>query len=706
MADVTYSTIHVINGKELGETPQVFVQPAGKRSPRSGETLILFLDLQFAQTATLMELAQLFSDAFWRAPGGLTTALRLAIKLANDRMVDMNRGAPPSQRILGSISCAVVNDESVIIAQAGPAIAYARAQSGAFEHLVPEGDIPPVGSSRAADAVFTNYAWKPGDNFVLTGSGSCASIDDELVNACMRKGDGHMAAGFLNANVKQGKLIGVVFSVGAQPAPALAGITPTTAHTLQQDEWRRQPPRQADTPSFVGASASTGTATSRQPAALTPQRARTGPSLLARMNASTAAFFGDAAKSMRRNLGVFGNQLLPASLANAPSAQRSRTTVFGLSAVAILLPIVVALVVTILYFAFSGEAEKQQLRDQTRQQIELAKSTASIDNWSKALGLINSYETKFPDDTATFQQDQRLGQAQVDQAHKIARVAPAMITELPQSPAPRRIAAASLGIYVLDLATNNAVYDVLNVQRDGITGKPVPLTLPGGTAPGSTDQSTGDIVWATTSTERWHTEGAVLFNKAALYEYSSATGQLSQLNLPTDATANPDQITAGELFNGTAYILDAGAGQIWRYTLQGNKLVKGDTYFRSPNPQIKDSVDMAIDGAVYLVLANGTVMKYYNRQQQNFSISSASLPAPIGQAVAIGISGLDQNTGNVFIADAKNGAVWEFTKTGGYVKQFRGSNNEFVGMQDMSIDSTSNTIYVNTPTKIYSFKFG
>ncbi|MCL4505918.1 MAG: hypothetical protein M1140_07850 [Chloroflexi bacterium] len=704
MADVSYSTIHVINGKELGETPQVFVQPAGKRSPRSGETLVLFLDLQLAQTATLMELAQLFSDAFWKVPGGLTTALRLAIKLANDRLVDMNRGAPPSQRILGSISCAVANDESVIIAQAGPAIAYARAQSGAFEHLVPEGDVPPVGSSRTADAVFTNYSWKPGDNFVLTGSSSCAGIDDELVNACMRKGDGHMVAGYLNANVKQGKLIGVAFSVGVQPAPAPAGTTTSTARTLQQDDWRRHPARQDAAPSFAGAS--TGTATSRQQSAPTPQKMRTGPSLLARINASTATLFDGAAKSMRHSLGVFGNQLLPASLANAPSAQRSRTTVFGLAAVAILLPIIVALAVTILYFQLSGDAERQQLRDQTRQQIELAKSTSSIENWSKALGLINSYETKYPDDVTTFLQDRRQGQAQVDQVNKIARVAPATITELPQSPAPRRIAAASLGIYVLDLATDSAVYDVLNVQRDGITGKPVPLTLPGGTAPVSTGRNTGDIVWATTSTERWHTEGAVLFNKTALYEYSSATGQLSQLVLPSDATANPDQVTAGELFNGTAYILDAGAGQIWRFTLQGNKLVKGDTYFRSPNSQIKDSVDMAIDGAVYLVLPNGTVMKYYNRQQRNFSISSASLPEPIGQAVAIGVSGLDQNTGNVFIADARNGAVWEFTKTGDYVKQFRGSNNEFVGMQDMSVDPTSNTIYVNTPTKIYSFKFG
>ena len=119
MADVTYATIHVVDGKELGDTPQVFAQPVGKRSPRNGETLILFLDLQNADPTAYAEISRIFSDGYWRAPGGLTTAMRLATKLANDRVVDLNRGIPPSQRILGSLCCAVINDENVVISQSG-----------------------------------------------------------------------------------------------------------------------------------------------------------------------------------------------------------------------------------------------------------------------------------------------------------------------------------------------------------------------------------------------------------------------------------------------------------------------------------------------------------------------------------------------------------------------------------------------------------
>ncbi len=683
MADVTFATIHVVNGKELGDTPQVFAQPTGKRSPRSGETLILFLELQNAEPATYAEITRIFSEGYWRAPGGLTTAMRLGIKLANDRIVDLNRGMPPSKRILGSLTCAVVNEENVVIAQAGPGIAFACAQSGAFEQLAPGPGTPAIGSSRTVDAIFTNFAWKTGDNFVLSGEGSCSGVSDTLVNTCMRKGDGRLVAGYVNANVKQGKMVGVAFSVaGAASAHATATPPPITV-------------KEPQTEPAVNEAVEPQTASDR---AAAPSHA------LADAGAAASTFIGGAAKSLQRTMGSFGQQLLPASAARSLAAERSRAATFGLAAVAILLPIIVALVVTILYFQFSGLAEKQQLQGQIRRQIEQAKSAPALDKWTNALSLIENYQARYPDETAALLDDQRLAQSQVDTINKVTRVAATAIVDLAATASPRRIAAASLGVYVLDPATNNAEYHVLNIQRNGVTGKPVPLTLAGGGIPAGAPIA--DVTWATASNGRWHAEGAVLYSKSALYEYSSATGQLIQLNLPSDPAGNPDTIVAGELYNSTAYLLDTGAGQIWRYTLQGNKLARGDAYFRIPNPQVKDCVDIAIDGAVYLVQKNGTVLKFYGRESKPFNINVGSLPQPIGQAIAIELSGPDQNTGNVYIGDASIGAIWQFTKTGDYVRQYRASNDEFVGMQDMSLDPTSNTMYVNTPNKLFSFKIG
>ncbi len=102
----------------------------------------------------------------------------------------------------------MVKDQSLIIAQSGPAIAYARARSGAFERIEPPGHPAMVGASRASEPTFTHFAWQPGDVFILTGQGSCSQVEDPLVEACMGKGEPRMVAGYLNANIKQGKMIG------------------------------------------------------------------------------------------------------------------------------------------------------------------------------------------------------------------------------------------------------------------------------------------------------------------------------------------------------------------------------------------------------------------------------------------------------------------------------------------------------------------
>ena len=699
MADVTFATVNVVNGMELGDSPQVFVQPAGKRSQRTGENLLLFLDLQNADTATYVEVTRIFSEGYWHAPGGLTTALRLGVKLANDKIIDLNRGIQPSKRITGSVCCAVINEENVVIAQAGPAVAFACSQSGAFERLIPETNAPTFGSSRSVDAIFTNYTWKPGDNFVLTSEAVCTGISEELVFACMRKGDGRVVAGYLNANIKQGRMVGVAFSV----SDGTTGLV-TQKPVIPESAVESAPVVSTETPAWLKVGSRQRLASERQALSevSAPQVRPNMRSALSLILAKIPSIVGRTAHSARRWLGSFAPQLLPASTARALTTERSRTVTFGLASIAILLPIVVALIVTILYFQFSGLAEKQQLRGQIRQQLDLAKTAPALDKWTTVLTMIQTYQSRYPDEATTLLDDQSLAQTQVDQINKVTRVVATPIADLESSSTTRRIAAASLGIYMLDPSANTAQYHVLNVQRNGISGKPVVLTLADGGTP--TGAPMVDATWATASNGRWPTEGAVLYSKSALYEFGSATGHLSQLNLPSDPTAIPESIVAGELYNNTGYLLDTGIGQIWRYPYKDGKLVRSDPYFRPANPAIKDCIDFAIDGAVYLVTKGGVVYKFFNRLSLPFNVNPSNMPSAIGQAVAIEISGPDQNSGSVYIGDSEIGAVWQFTKTGEYIRQYRASNNELVGMQDMSLDPTSNTMYVNTANKLYSFK--
>jgi hypothetical protein len=210
------------------------------------------------------------------------------------------------------------------------------------------------------------------------------------------------------------------------------------------------------------------------------------------------------------------------------------------------------------------------------------------------------------------------------------------------------------------------------------------------------------VAWATTTANRWRTEGAVLFNTGQIFEYSSATGRASPIPIPANADATPVQVQAGELYNNTVYLLDTGAGQIWRYRLAGDKLGSGDSYFRSPYNPLKESLDFAIDGAIYVLQRNGAILKYFSRQPMQFTVTG--LPnQQWNRVAAIALSGDDPNRGSLFVLDAGNGSVVELTKTGRFVRQYRGMQDEFLDAEDMSLDTTSNTLYVVTRDRLYSF---
>ena len=162
------------------------------------------------------------------------------------------------------------------------------------------------------------------------------------------------------------------------------------------------------------------------------------------------------------------------------------------------------------------------------------------------------------------------------------------------------------------------------------------------------------------------------------------------------------QVRAGELYNNTVYLLDTGAGQIWRYPLAGDRLGSGNSYFRSAYNPLKESLDFAIDGAIYVLQRNGAILKYFSRQPVQFTVTG--LPdQQWTRVVALALSGDDPNRGSLFVLDAGSGSVIELTKAGRFIRQYRGMQDEFVGAEDMSLDRISNTLYVVTRNRLYSF---
>ena len=716
MANITFSSIHVDNGQELGETPQVSIHAAGRNTLRAGDQLIVFFDLPSASEAVLREAAKALTSAYWNGPGGVTTALRLAIRVANDKLIELNRGVPDQQRAEGSISCLVSSADSIVVAQAGPALAYARSQSGAFEPINPQDAASIIGETRNVDVYFSNFTPQVGDVFVITGANSCISVNQRLIEQCMARGEARMVAGYLNANVKQGRLIGVAVSVDAASAFAVPRQEPLMTPVQTSVAAAATPANLApvnlapvqSTPAESFEPVQT-TSTRRMTGAPTNATRETGKQAMAAVGAAMGENLGHAAKSIQRSLSSFGGALLPSedSEALGRANENGKAITFVLAAIAVLLPIVVSVVVGTLYLQFSGEIDRQQLKRAATEAVSLAEQSrepaALKANWPAALAAIQAFEEKNPEDSS-FDDARRKARVQLDELSKVKRIDAVVLS--PLEAGQHRIAASAFGVYVMNNTAGTGQYFVVNPDRTSINGKGFAMNM----APTMADTriEMQDVAWATTTGAKWRTEGAVIIGKTNLAEYSSATGQIAPLPMPPDGITAIVQSQAGEIYNNTVYVLDSGIGQIWRFRLSdinpSDGLVKTDPYFGNGYEPLKQSVDLAIDGAIYVLQRNGAVLKYFNRQPQPLAFSG--MPDPIQQPVALAASGIDPSVGSLFIADAGSGSIFEFTKAGQFVQQFKGQADDFQDMHDMTLDIGTNTLYVATKDKLLAFKVG
>jgi hypothetical protein len=718
MADISFSSINVDNGQQLGETPHVSIHSAGRNTVRAGDTLIVFFDMPSASEAALRDASKALSQSFWNAPGGVTTGLRLAMKVANDRLIELNRGVPADRKAEGSITCVVYGNGSLVVAQAGPALAYARSKSGAFEHILPLDAASIVGSTRNLVVSFAHYEPHEGDVYVITGAGSFSGVgassaplrDERLIETCMSRGDARMVAGFLNANVKQGRLMGVAVSVdAASPFAAPIAAAPQAAPSTRPMPMGATTPPVAQTQIRPAAA----TATTPRPEAK-PQTGQTSTrtrALVGDVMKSTQKNISLATKSIQRGLTSFGGALLPTEDREAldRANENGRAITFVLLAIALLLPIIAAVVVSTWYLQFSGEVERQQLKKAAIDAVMVAESSPDASsvkaNWPKALEAIARYEEKNPSD-AGFGEAKAKARVQLDLLGKVQRVQPLLLSGL--AAGQHRIAASAFGVYAISIGTggnaNGGQYLVVNPDRTKVEGKPYAMAPAAALA--NQPLLFSDAIWATTTGGRWRTEGAVVVGKQALFEYSSATGQLAPLPWPAEALTRVLQAQAGELYDSRVYLLDTGVGQIWRLHLSDTNpsdgLVRIDSYFSNPYDPLKRGIDIAIDGAIYVLQNNGAVLKYFNRAPQPLTLTG--LQDPILQPVALTISGSDASAGSIFIADAGNGAVIEFSKAGQYVRQFRGDVDEFKGMHDITLDASTNTLYVATTDKLFAFR--
>jgi hypothetical protein len=207
---------------------------------------------------------------------------------------------------------------------------------------------------------------------------------------------------------------------------------------------------------------------------------------------------------------------------------------------------------------------------------------------------------------------------------------------------------------------------------------------------------------------------AMLGDKASVAMIASNPSNLYVYNSKTNSTEKTGQLGGAEWPAATAiasymnniYLLSPSDNQIFKYvSLVGNYSTRNNYILDTISTNLKDAVDLSIDGSVYVLMKNGDVLKFISGEKNDFGLTGIpdnvnaqekSPNAKMVNPIRI-ITSVDMP--NIYIADAGAKRVLVFDKTGKYKTQFVSS--QWTDMKDIWVSQDNNKIYVLSGTEVF-----
>jgi hypothetical protein len=153
---------------------------------------------------------------------------------------------------------------------------------------------------------------------------------------------------------------------------------------------------------------------------------------------------------------------------------------------------------------------------------------------------------------------------------------------------------------------------------------------------------------------------------------------------------------------GRLYLLDPQANSVLRYVLTnaGYEGPPGDYFAAETSVNISNVVDMAIDGNVYVLHSDGTISKYQEGAGAPFPQSN--LDEPLKAPSCIFVTGYMDEDGYVYVADAGNQRVVQFSKAGEFIRQLRSRDPTYMnGLRTLFVDEEEKKLFLINGSKLY-----
>jgi hypothetical protein len=263
----------------------------------------------------------------------------------------------------------------------------------------------------------------------------------------------------------------------------------------------------------------------------------------------------------------------------------------------------------------------------------------------------------------------------------------------------QRIIVHQDSVYVLDQAGQSIYQYALDEQGELLPDQePVVYELPGQESELPAAQIV-DIVGVDAANGRLTPALLILTTDSSVLELDTS-GSLR--SVPVSQLTSLESPGVLGTYEGNLYVLDPAHQNIVKYVPYGDdyqhdpvEYVRGAADVRWP-----DVVDMAIDGFVYLLLSDGTITKFGGGAAQAFP--QEGLYPPLENPTGIFAA---PDATSVFVADASEGRIVEFTRDGQFVRQFRAAldgEDHLGAMTAFAVDVAHSRLLVSTPSGLYS----
>ena len=151
------------------------------------------------------------------------------------------------------------------------------------------------------------------------------------------------------------------------------------------------------------------------------------------------------------------------------------------------------------------------------------------------------------------------------------------------------------------------------------------------------------------------------------------------------------------------YILSPEEDQIWRYQYAKTSDKFGNAEAYKKDGSVKDTVDLAIDGNIYILAKNGSIQRYYAGKVQDTPL----LKAPFRNLETASKIDTDEDMMQIFVLSSAENRIYIYQKeqAGAALSYNRQYQIDNIGeLRDMYYDKTANQVYFIDTKKIYKLQ--